>query len=392
MKVRRRINHKDMFMDTSMSPASSLHPVSPCEIKREKTEAPSPSDCSIDSTSGMGGVGGIGSVGSNASLGLASGSSGQVGVAAGVCAACGELITDRFLIQVSGRTWHSTCLRCSVCRTALDNQPSCFVRAGAIYCRADYTRTFGAKCARCSRSISAADWVRRAREHVYHLACFACDACRRQLSTGEEFALHEGRVLCKTHYLDGLDAGSTSSDETDPEGGGRSKSKRVRTTFTEEQLHVLQANFLLDSNPDGQDLERIANLTGLSKRVTQVWFQNMRARHKKHLSTSTGSGGSGGGGHSNNNNINNTNHNNNNNNGAPVNKGGRRNNPGNGQQPVSMPPELENLNAGNGIKRMESSEQAGYSLHLLYSYTMQTPDSGESSSSDAVMRSVRGDL
>lgn len=71
--------------------------------------------------------------------------------------------------------------------------------------------------------------------------------------------------------------------ETDLEGGGRNKSKRVRTTFTEEQLHVLQANFLLDSNPDGQDLERIANLTGLSKRVTQVWFQNMRARHKKHL-------------------------------------------------------------------------------------------------------------
>lgn len=47
---------------------------------------------------------------------------------------------------------------------------------------------------------------------------------------------------------------------------------------------------------------------------------------------------------------------------------------GNGQQPVSMPTELENMNAGNGIsKRMESSEQAGYSLHLLYSYTMQTP-------------------
>ena len=75
--------------------------------------------------------------------------------------------------------------------------------------------------------------------------------------------------------------------EMDPEGGGRSKSKRVRTTFTEEQLHVLQANFLLDSNPDGQDLERIANLTGLSKRVTQVWFQNMRARHKKHLTSSS---------------------------------------------------------------------------------------------------------
>ncbi|KAL9699964.1 hypothetical protein quinque_003405 [Culex quinquefasciatus] len=145
------------------------------------------------------------------------------------------------------------------------------------------TRTFGAKCSKCSRSIAPSDWVRKARDLVFHLACFSCDTCGRQLSTGEQFALIDDKVMCKIHYQDTGDEASNSSDDgCSTDGFNKNKSKRVRTTFTEEQLHILQANFQIDSNPDGQDLERIAQLTGLSKRVTQVWFQNSRARQKKH--------------------------------------------------------------------------------------------------------------
>ncbi|GFU47672.1 hypothetical protein NPIL_349142 [Nephila pilipes] len=146
-----------------------------------------------------------------------------------VCYACGQLIRDRYLLHVNGRSWHACCLRCSVCQAALDKQPSCFIKDDNVYCRTDYIleeynkeflekkkiftrKLFGAKCAKCSRTIHASDWVRRARDQVYHLACFACDSCKRQLSTGEEFALHDSRVLCKTHFYECMDGGNGSND------------------------------------------------------------------------------------------------------------------------------------------------------------------------------------
>ena len=80
-----------------------------------------------------------------------------------------------------------------------------------------WSRHFGTKCARCGRSINANDWVRRAKTSVYHLACFACDSCKRQLSTGEEFALKDGHVLCKLHYLEILER-PTADRETEDGG------------------------------------------------------------------------------------------------------------------------------------------------------------------------------
>jgi hypothetical protein len=62
-------------------------------------------------------------------------------------------------------------------------------------------RIFGTRCSKCCHLITQNDWIRRAGDQVFHLACFACDSCTRQLSTGEEFGLVEGRVLCKSHYL-----------------------------------------------------------------------------------------------------------------------------------------------------------------------------------------------
>ncbi|XP_071445451.1 LIM/homeobox protein Awh [Hetaerina americana] len=202
----------------------------------------------------------------------------EEGCGSASCSACKEAITDKYLLQVSGRAWHAACLRCCVCRLALDRQPSCFIREDSVYCKVDY--------ANCSDEF----FIRaKVVEELFKEA-------REKLKLGLKVVVNSSNRLvvctpilnhCPSLFPTLLNFVSSAAM---PEGGEsesyqKNKAKRVRTTFTEEQLQVLQANFQLDSNPDGQDLERIAQITGLSKRVTQVWFQNSRARQKKHLHT-----------------------------------------------------------------------------------------------------------
>ena len=61
-------------------------------------------------------------------------------------------------------------------------------------------RLFGTKCAKCSQGFSKNDCVMRARNKIYHIDCFRCIACARQLIPGDEFALREDGLLCKADH------------------------------------------------------------------------------------------------------------------------------------------------------------------------------------------------
>ena len=62
-------------------------------------------------------------------------------------------------------------------------------------------RRFGPKCSGCGQGISPQDLVRKARDKVFHLKCFTCFVCRKQLLTGEElYVVDDTKFVCKEDY------------------------------------------------------------------------------------------------------------------------------------------------------------------------------------------------
>uniref|UniRef100_A0A8C5ZU70 LIM homeobox transcription factor 1 beta n=1 Tax=Marmota marmota marmota TaxID=9994 RepID=A0A8C5ZU70_MARMA len=190
-----------------------------------------------------------------------------------VCEGCQRPISDRFLMRVNESSWHEECLQCAACQQALTT--SCYFRDRKLYCKQDYQQLFAAKCSGCMEKIAPTEFVMRALECVYHLGCFCCCVCERQLRKGDEFVLKEGQLLCKGDYEKEKDLlSSVSPDESDsvksededgdmkPAKGQGSQSKgsgddgkdprrpkRPRTILTTQQRRAFKASFEVSSKP-----------------------------------------------------------------------------------------------------------------------------------------------
>ncbi|XP_028322825.1 LIM/homeobox protein Lhx1-like [Gouania willdenowi] len=229
------------------------------------------------------------------------------------CANCEKPILDRFLLKVLDRPWHIKCVQCCECKCTLTEK--CFSREGRLYCKNDFFRRFGTKCGGCSQGILPSDLVRRAKSKVFHLSCFTCMMCNKQLSTGEElYILDEFKFVCKEDYQNnnGKDTillsvttcseTSMSPDSQDPKDDGKDsenlsdkdacsaendeqstvgKRRGPRTTIKAKQLETLKAAFAATPKPTRHIREQLSRETGLSMRVIQVWFQNRRSKERR---------------------------------------------------------------------------------------------------------------
>jgi len=90
---------------------------------------------------------------------------------------------------------------------------SCVTAGNCKHVSLYFTRLVGRRCNGCKRIVNGEDWVRKVSAHtVYHLACFSCVVCKRQLSTGEEYSLSVNcSVHCTQHHYCGNSAASVGT-------------------------------------------------------------------------------------------------------------------------------------------------------------------------------------
>ena len=55
----------------------------------------------------------------------------------------------------------------------------------------------------------------RAKNKIFHLECFQCAACEKQLMPGNEYSLRHDELFCKDHSLE-----AASASVVAPPGGG----------------------------------------------------------------------------------------------------------------------------------------------------------------------------
>uniref|UniRef100_A0A914QEA4 Uncharacterized protein n=1 Tax=Panagrolaimus davidi TaxID=227884 RepID=A0A914QEA4_9BILA len=87
-----------------------------------------------------------------------------------------------------------------------------------------------------------------------------------------------------TNILENENQKKTSISSTGDDGDYETREqRRVRTSFTAQQLTILEQVFSINNYPDAFQREQIGLQTGLSDSRIQVWFSNRRARSRKHL-------------------------------------------------------------------------------------------------------------
>uniref|UniRef100_A0A915EQE4 Uncharacterized protein n=1 Tax=Ditylenchus dipsaci TaxID=166011 RepID=A0A915EQE4_9BILA len=207
------------------------------------------------------------------------------------------------------KVFHLNCFNCALCAQALRPGDTYFLGAqpGAIFCQSHYDMMIPlgdiesppAPTTESRTSKKRSVFNKEVESDHMSMPAMETDLCEEgHMSADCSPSSCKGAILNHTSSSNSLKLDSSSAANSCYGGecggageddtfsvNGSSKAKRLRTSFKHHQLRTMKTYFNLNHNPDAKDLKQLAQKTGLTKRVLQVWFQNARAKYRRFLPT-----------------------------------------------------------------------------------------------------------
>ncbi|XP_024947116.1 LIM/homeobox protein Lhx2 isoform X2 [Cephus cinctus] len=232
------------------------------------------------------------------------------------CARCREGISaSELVMRARDLVYHVPCFTCASCGTRLNKGDHFGQREGLVYCRphyeliccaADYGSTSGSVEGIGSPGVSPGPGYYSAAEQSPLASGGSMQKGRprkrklsevtsselpvtMRLAPGALELLHPTELSSSMESLSAYDASVGSPGSVHQS----QRTKRMRTSFKHHQLRTMKSYFAINQNPDAKDLKQLAQKTGLSKRVLQVWFQNARAKWRRNLMRQEGNNSGG---------------------------------------------------------------------------------------------------
>uniref|UniRef100_A0A914E7A2 LIM/homeobox protein Lhx9 n=1 Tax=Acrobeloides nanus TaxID=290746 RepID=A0A914E7A2_9BILA len=205
------------------------------------------------------------------------------------CERCGSVIDPGDLVMTSrDRIFHMNCFSCMVCAHQLKQGETYVVgENGSLFCQAHYEPFITLRSAELTSTNSCDNNVLQLLPPTNSMLDEAMlNAAAQSCSTGPNLCPTRRHTKRHHHQHHGSGDDSVHGDfmgDDDGLNGGNSKAKRMRTSFKHHQLRTMKTYFNLNHNPDAKDLKQLAQKTGLTKRVLQVWFQNARAKYRRSM-------------------------------------------------------------------------------------------------------------
>ncbi|XP_022085069.1 LIM/homeobox protein Lhx9-like [Acanthaster planci] len=226
------------------------------------------------------------------------------------CGRCGTgIAAHEMVMRARSLVYHLTCFTCAMCSMALTTGDYFGMRDAQVYCRLHYETAV----------LASPEHTRHQGEHQPLPSSQQQQQSQQQhhpglapgyqgpltpgpsppcapsgpvgFYNGMGVGVHKGRPR-KRKGLDSVGDYCRGLGSVDGhlglDGDGyvtqqSQRTKRMRTSFKHHQLRTMKSYFSLNHNPDAKDLKQLAQKTGLTKRVLQVWFQNARAKYRRSL-------------------------------------------------------------------------------------------------------------